>query len=170
MPYTVRHTIETDVATLWRLFFDQELARAMIREFGNAGSFEVVEERTDERGRLHRRIEVKSHVQLPSFLQKLVGDGGYTEIGTFDRALGKYSAECIPSLGADKFKTKFEVTARPIGDGARCEREITCENSVKVFGIGGMLEGLMEKVQREAHEQSAGFINNWLRANSNAPS
>jgi hypothetical protein len=164
MPYTVRHTIETDVATLWQLFFDQELARAMIREFGNAGSFEVLEERTDDQGRLHRRIEVKSNVQLPGFIAKFVGDGGYTEVGTFDRALGKYAAECIPSLGADKFKTKFEVTAHPIGDGTRCERQITCENAVKVFGIGGMLEGLMEKVQREAHEQSAGFINNWLRA------
>ena len=164
MGYSVKHVIETDVDGLWRLFFDVELAREMIKSFGSFGSFDVVEERKDELGRLHRRIECSSNIELPGFITKLVGDGSYTEIGCFDRAANKYSAQCIPKRGADKFSTSFEVTAHPLEGGVRCERHITTENVVKVFGIGGMLQGLIEKTQRDAHEQSATFINAWLRS------
>jgi hypothetical protein len=168
MSYTVSHTIDTDVDSLWRLFFDQELARAMLREFGNVGNFEIVEERVDERGLRHRRIECWSNVEIPAFAKKLVGDGAYTEIGCFDNVLKKYTAQCVPKHGADKFKTSFEITARPLGDGTRCERQITTENTVKVFGIGGMIESMLERTQREAHAQSAKFINGWIRSNLRA--
>ena len=62
MGYSVRHVIDTDVDELWRLFFDVELARAMLRELGNHASFEITEERVDETGLQHRRIECRSHV------------------------------------------------------------------------------------------------------------
>ena len=166
MGYSVTHVIDTDVDNLWRLFFDVELAYAMLKEFRVPSSFEIVEEREDEQGRLHRRIECFSHVELPGFVTKLVGDGSYTEIGCFDRTVKKYSAQCIPKRGADKFSSSFEVTALPIDGGTRCERHIVTENVVKVFGIGGMLQGMLERTQREAHEQSASFINTWLRSNA----
>jgi Protein of unknown function (DUF2505) len=168
MSYTVSHTINTDVDGLWRLFFDQEVARAMIKEFGNVGNFEVVEERVDELGLKHRRIECWSNVELPSFAKKLVGDGAYTEIGCFDAERKKYTAQCVPKHGADKFKTSFEVTALPLGDGSTCERQITTENTVKLFGLGGMIESLLERTQREAHAQSAKFLNDWIRSNLRA--
>jgi Protein of unknown function (DUF2505) len=162
MSYTVKHIIYIDVDGLWRLFFDLDVARAMLREFGNPGTFEILEERTDEQGLLHRRIECRSNVELPSFAKKLVGDGTYTEVGCFDGKLKRYSAECIPKVNADKFKTSFEITAHPLDGGRRCERQITTHNSIKVFGIGGMIEGLLERGQREAHDQSAKFVNKWI--------
>jgi Protein of unknown function (DUF2505) len=165
MSYTVKHIIDTDVEGFWRMFFDVEVARAMLREFGSPGTFEILEERTDEQGLLHRRIECRSNVELPSLAKKLVGDGTYTEVGCFDGngELKRYSAECIPKVNADKFKTSFEVVAHPIDGGKRVERHITTSNTVKVFGIGGMVEGLLERGQREAHEQSAKFANKWLQ-------
>jgi len=162
--YTVHHTIEADVDGFWQLFFDLDLARAMLREFGNAASFEVVEERVDEAGVRHRRIECTSNIEMPDFVKKLVGDGSYTEIGRYDAKLKKYTAQCVPKLGADKFQTQFEITARPMGDGKRCERQLVVENTVKVFGIGGMLEKLLERTQREAHAKAADFINGWIRS------
>jgi Protein of unknown function (DUF2505) len=168
MSYTVSHTIDTDVDGLWQLFFDQAVARAMIKELGDVGNFEVVEERVDERGLKHRRIECWSNVELPGFVKKLVGDGAYTEIGCFDTELKKYTAQCVPKHGADKFKTSFEVTALPLGDGKRCERQITTENTVKLFGLGGMIESLLERTQREAHAHSAKFLNDWIQANPRA--
>jgi hypothetical protein len=165
MSYTVKHIIDTDVEGFWRMFFDVEVARAMLREFGNPGSFEILEERTDDQGLLHRRIECRSNVDLPSLAKKLVGDGTYTEVGCFDSKQKRYSAECIPKVNADKFRTSFEVVVHPIDDGRRVERHITTHNTVKVFGIGGMVEGLLERGQRDAHEQSAKFANKWLKSN-----
>jgi hypothetical protein len=70
----------------------------------------------------------------------------------------------VPKLGSDKFKSSFEISARSIEDGKRCERQIVVENKVNLFGIGGMLERVLEHTQRDAHEQSAKFMNKWIRA------
>jgi hypothetical protein len=162
--YTVHHTIDADVDSFWQLFFDQDLARAMLRDFGNAATFEVVEDRVDSEGTRHRRIECTSNVELPDFVKKLVGDGSYTESGRYDSALKRYTAQCVPKLGADKFQTHFEITAEPVGDGTRCQRQLVVENTVKVFAIGSMLERLLERTQREAHAKAAEFINGWIRS------
>lgn len=162
MSTTATHTIDTDVDGFWHLFFDIDLARAMLADLGNVGGFDIVEERVDERGLRHRRIECWSNVELPDFIKKLIGDGSYTEVGSFDPVHKLYKAEVIPKRGADKFGSTFEVTAVPIEDGKRCERRVSTENKVKIFGIGGMLEGLLERTQREGHERSAKFINNWI--------
>jgi hypothetical protein len=55
-------------------------------------------------------------------------------------------------------------SARPIEDGKRCERLIVVENSIKLFGLGAMLERMLEHTQRDGHELSAKFINKWIRA------
>ena len=169
MGYSVSHVIDTDVDELWRLFFDVELARAMLRELGNHGSFEIVEERVDETGLQHRRIECRSNVELPDFLKKLVGDGSYTEVGRFDTQAKTYAAQCIPKLNAEKFGTSFEISALALGDG-RCARQIVTENTIKVFGIGGMIARVLEHTQRASHDESAKYLNDWLRAHPQTPS
>lgn len=165
MAYTVRHTIDTDVDTLWNLYFDEGLAREMLKSLGDVGGFEVVEDRLDEDGIKHRRVECWSNVELPSIAKKLIGDGAYTEIGAFDTRLKKYKAQCVPKQNADKFGTTFEVTLHPIDGGKRCEREIVVENKVTIFGIGGMVTTMLERVQRDSHEHSAKFLNEWLKSN-----
>ena len=170
MGYTVTHIIDTDVDGLWKLFFDVDLAHAMVREYNNMGSFEILEDHVDEHGIRRRRIECRSNVELPEFVKKLVGDGSYTEFGSFDTLQKKYSAYAVPKIGTEKFKTSFEMSARPIEDGSRCERTIVVENTIKVFGIGGMLARVLEHAQRDAHEQSAKFMNKWIQAQRVPPS
>jgi hypothetical protein len=162
MSYTVRHIIDTDVDTFWKLSFDQELARVMLQKLGNQGEFIMLEERV-EGPITHRRIEWRANSELPELAKKLVGDGTYTEIGRFDAAIKKYSADCVPKVGGEKFLTHFEITAEPVDGGARCERVITTENTIKVFGIGAMLAKLVERGQRDSHDEGAKFLNEWIR-------
>jgi len=161
--YSVSHIIETDVDTFWQLFFDQELAHALVEELGNAGSFEIAEDRTDDQGVRHRRIECLSNIELPDFVKKLMGDGSYTELGRFDSRAKIYSAQIVPKVGGSKLRVQFEITAQPIDDGRRCERRIVVENTVKVLAIGAMLEGLIERTQRDAHDKGAAFMNKWIQ-------
>jgi len=163
--YTVRHTIETDVDGFWKLFMDQDVSRAMMKDFGGGGSYDIVDERVDEHGAQLYRIEYAFNVPLPGFIKKLVGDGSYTEHGRYDPALKKYSARCVPKVNGDKMTTTFEITAVPLGSGERCERVIAVENTVKVFGVGGLIETFLERVQREAHGKAAEFTNRWIRSN-----
>jgi hypothetical protein len=138
----------------------------MLEEVGNVANFEIVEKTIAEDGTMHRRVECTTTVELPAMVKRVVGDGSYTEIGTFDSVHKNYSAHCVPKLGAERFSTRFEVSARPIGAGERCERVIVTENTIKVFGIGGVLESVLERFQREGHTRTAEFINAWLRRSS----
>lgn len=164
MRYSVSHVIETNVDELWRLFFDESLARAMLRDLGDPADFKIVEEHVDAQGLTHRRIECWSKVELPGFVTKLFGDGSYTEVGCWDAVNRKYSARCIPRHGSEKVGTQFEITASPLQDGKHCQRTITTQNTVKVFGIGGMIASMLERTQRAGHDHSAKFLNDWLRA------
>jgi hypothetical protein len=163
MSYTVRHIIETDIDSFWALTFDQEVARKLLQKLGNQGDFEVLEERI-EGAITHRRIEWRANSELPAFAKKLVGDGTYTEIGTYDAAAKKYTADCVPKLGGEKFLTRYEITAEAADGGSSCTRVITTENIIKVFGLGAMIAKMLEHAQRESHEQSAQFLNDWIRA------
>jgi hypothetical protein len=169
MSYTVRHEIETHIDAFWRIVFDQEIARTMLQGMGNPGGFRVLEERLDEHGVLHRRVDWWSNVELPGFAKKLVGDGSYTEVGRFDTQAKKYAAQCIPKLNAEKFGTSFEISVLALGDG-RCERQIVTENTIKVFGIGAMIARVLEHTQRASHDESAKYLNDWLRAHPQTPS
>lgn len=165
MAYSVRHTIETDVDSFWKLFLDMSVARAMLEDLGNPGNVEVVEERVDEGGAMHWLVEYTANVELPGFIKKLVGDGSYSEIGCFDTVRKTYSARCVPKVNAERFSTTFEISAQSVGDGTRCERVIAVENTVKVFGLGTVVESYLERVQRDAHTRSADFLNRWVRSN-----
>ena len=164
MGYTVTHKIETDVDGFWSAFLDPELGRAIADDLKEYAGFEVVEERRDEHGNLHRRVQCWTKIEIPAIAQKLVGDGKYAEVGFYDHAAKRYKAQYIPNMNSDKIRTDFVIHARPCTNGKHCERVIEVDNTVKVFGIGGILAGIMEKTQREVHTHSADFTNQWLRA------
>jgi hypothetical protein len=168
MAYTVTHKIETDVEGFWKAFLDPELMSAIAEDLKEYAGFEVVEERRDEQGNVHRRVNCWTKFEIPAIAQKLVGDGKYAEVGIFDNAQKRYKGQYLPNKSAEKIRTDFVIYARPIGDGTHCERVIETDNVVKVFGIGGVLASLMERTQREGHDHSAEFTNKWLRANGRA--
>jgi hypothetical protein len=163
MLHTLTHTIETDVASYWKLVFDHEFNHAMHRHFGSV--CQSIEESTDAAGILHRHLEYVPQIEIPELAKKLVGDGACKEIGRFDRAASTYLAETTPKNGGDKFLVKTEIRVEPAGD-ARCERVVVMENIVKVFAIGSMLEKLLEQPQRDAQARVVDFIHAWLREKS----
>jgi hypothetical protein len=164
MAFTVTHTIETDVDGFWNAFLDPELGRALADDLKEYAGFEVIEERRDAQGNYHRRIQCWTKFEIPSIAQKFVGDGKYAEVGFFDNVTKRYKAQYLPNMNSDKIRTDYVLYARPLGDGKHCERVIEMENTVKIFGIGGMLANMLERTQREAHDHSAEFTNKWLRA------
>ncbi|HVZ31105.1 MAG TPA: DUF2505 family protein [Polyangiaceae bacterium] len=161
MPYTMRHTIETDVDKFWQLYFDTELNQALFGDLLNYSAYEVVEERIDDQGVVHRRVEYTPSLEVPAVARKLVGDGGYSEIGRYVPGV-KYAAQWVPRRGADKFTTRFELWAEPSGQKC-CERVMVVENTVRVFGISSVIARLTEQSQRDVLGKVADFINGWIQ-------
>lgn len=164
MRYTIKHTIETDVDTFWNtLFFDAEFNRALFVEGLHFTHYQVLEETREPSGVVRKRVEATPKIELPAPARKIFGDtAGYTEVGRYDPAAKKYFVEVIPKVAADKIKTTTEIWAEARGD-KRCERLVLVENNVKVFGLGGLLEGFIEQQTRDTYAKAAEFTNRWIR-------
>jgi hypothetical protein len=165
--YTIKHTIETDADTFWdQLFFDAEFNRALFLEGLGFTTYLVLEDSRDPDGTVRKRVECTPKIELPAPARKIFGDSaGYTEIGRFDPAARKYHAEAIPKakVAADKVKTTTELWTEPRGD-KRCERLVQVDNTVKVFGLGTLIEGFIEQQTRDQYAKAAEFTNQWIRA------
>jgi hypothetical protein len=162
--YTIKHTIETDVDTFWtKLFFDADFMRAMFVEGMHFITYNVLEDVHEPNGVVRKRLECTPKIELPAPARKIFGDtAGYTEIGRYDPAQKKYFADVVPKVAADKIKTTSETWVEPRGD-KRCERLVMVDNTVKVFGLGTILEGFIEQQTRDQYAKSAEFTNRWIR-------
>jgi hypothetical protein len=162
--YTIKNFIDTDVDTFWKeLFFNAEFNRTLFMDYLHFKSYAVVEDRKDPDGVVHRRIQATPNVELPVAAQKILGgNAGYTEIGRYDPAQRKYFIEAIPNMGADRVKTKCELWVEPRGE-KRCERVVTVDNTVRVFGLGTLIEGYIEQQARDSYGRAAEFTNRWIR-------
>lgn len=161
MLFEMRHTIETDARNFWALFFDPAFNSALTRHHGAESV--ILEERTDARGLLHRRVEHRVPLKLPAFAKRLFGDGSCIEVGTYDATALKYSAQIVPKRGGELFRITAEAHTEPL-EGVRCERVLRMENIVSIRGIGRAMEKLLESQQREAQTRLVDFVNDYLRA------
>lgn len=164
MRYTIKHTIETDVDTFWtKLFFDADFTRAMFVEGLHFITYNVLEEVRSPNGVISKLVECAPKIELPAPARKIFGNtAGYTEIGRYDPTQRKYFADVVPKVAADKIKTTSETWVEPRGD-KRCERLVTVDTTVKVFGLGTILEGFIEQQTRDQYAKAAEFTNRWIR-------
>jgi hypothetical protein len=162
--YTIKHTIETDAETyLGKLLFDAEFNRSLFLDYLGFTTWRIVEDNIDPDGTRHRKVESTPKVELPAAARKIFGDSvGYTEVGRWDPKDKKYYVQVFPNVAGDKIKTTSEVWVEPTGD-KRCERVVSVDNSVKVFGIGGLIEGIVEQQTRDLYAKAAEYTNRWIR-------
>lgn len=164
MNYTIKHTLEIGVDTFWKdLFFDPEFNRAFCVDFLEFTTYDVLEQRSEPDGTVHRRVDCTPKVDLPAPVRKLFGDSvGFVEVGRFDPAKQKYFMEAVPHVGAERVKTTSELWVEAAGD-KRCERIVNVHNSVKAFGVGTLIEAYIQQQTRDLYEYSADFANRWIR-------
>ena len=164
MRYTIKNLIETDVDTFWnKVFFDADFNRGLFVDCLGFTTYNVLEDRKEADGSVHKRVECVPKVELPAAARKIFGQGmGYTEVGHFDPKTRKYSVDVLPNVAADKIKTKSEIWVEARGD-KRCERIVTVDNTVKVFGLGTVLEGFIEQQTRDSYNRGAEFTNRFIK-------
>jgi hypothetical protein len=154
---TVTTTIDCDVDTFWKTFFDRDFNQKLYSEGLGFKRFEIVE--MSDSG---RRVKGVPKVNAPGPVAKLLGDSfGYEEAGTLDKASNTYRWKMTPNTMGDKLFTSGSVKIEPAGDGkVRRTSEATIE--AKVFGLGGVLESTAEGEIRQSFEREAAFMNRWF--------
>jgi len=161
--YTIRHIFNTSEDTFWdKVFFDTEYNETLFRKHLGFQQYQLLALDTRPDGSVERKVLGVPNVEIPAAARKFLGDtAGYTELGRFDPKTKRFTADVIPKVGADTIKTKVTMWVEPRGE-RRIARLCEVDNTVKVFGLGKMLEGFIEKQTRASYDAAAEFTNRWL--------
>ncbi|MDP3276170.1 MAG: DUF2505 domain-containing protein [Deltaproteobacteria bacterium] len=160
--FTVRHTIECNAETFWKLFFDKTFNEELFRKHLGFSQFDIVEHRETD-SQIIRKVRGTPKVDLPGPIAKLMGSNfSYTEEGTFEKSSKRWRWKMTPSTLADKLRNEGTVTLEPAGEN-KVTRVAEIIAEAKVFGLGGMIESTTEKQLRDGWDKSATFFNTWIR-------
>lgn len=164
MRFTIKHIFETDVDTFWnKVFFDEAYNRALCVDHLKFRLFNTLDLKRESNGVITRRTENGPPAEVPKMVAKVLGDTvNYVEEGRFDPTSKKWSFSIIPAMAANKIQSVGELWVEPRGD-KRIERIIQIDLQVKIFGIGSMVEQLIEKQSREMYGKAADYTNKWIR-------
>jgi hypothetical protein len=164
MQFTIRHTIDTDADTFWdRIFFDEEFNRALCADYLRFEVFRVLSFNREDSGVITRRIENQPRAEIPRVVKKALGDStGFVEEGRFDPERRRWVFRVIPHVASSKIQTTGELWVEERGE-KKAERVVTVDNRVKVFGVGRLVEELIEKQTRDNYDKAAAFTNRWIR-------
>jgi Protein of unknown function (DUF2505) len=161
--FTVTHTINCNVETFWKTFFDKDFNTRLYVETLGFPAYETVSQ-TDDETTVTRKVAAQPKMEVPGAVAKLIGSNfRYTEEGSMKKSEGVWRWKLTPSTLADKLFTSGTVRVEAAGtDKARRIAEISIE--AKIFAVGGLLESTTEKQMREGWDKSAAFMNKYLES------
>ena len=156
--FTLTHELHCDVDTFWKTFFDKDFNTKMFKEGLAFPSYDVLDQKDGDK-EITRRAKVTPKMDVPGPVAKVLGGSfSYTEEGTFDKAAKIWRWKTTPSSMAEKVKSTGTVRVEPLGDG-KCRRICDFELEGKIFGLGGIIEGALEKNLRSGWDKSAEWMN-----------
>lgn len=163
MRYVITHSIDTDEQTFWDLFFDDEFNDALFIGHLKFKAHRVLSFERQPDGRITKRTEAAPAVELPSTVKKVVGDvTSYVEAGEFDPSTRRYTVDVTPGAAADKVKTRVQIWVEARGD-KRVDRYVEVDNTVRIFGVGKVVEKFIEQQTRDTYTHVAEFTNRWIK-------
>lgn len=161
MRATIRHEYDCSAEVYWgELFFDPEYTERVYLDGLRFSKFAMTDTAQAD-GSTDRRLHVTPRLDAPRPVRALIGDAlSYEERGRY--VDGRYTAHIVPSRLADKLGLRLEQTVEALGDD-RCARTVICEIDVRIFGLGRVFEGFIERTYRENYGLAADYTNRvWL--------
>jgi hypothetical protein len=155
---TAKYTMDGEVDAFWALFFDEEVNRRLYLDKLGFHEFEVLEKSPEK-----RVIRVVPKLDVPGPLKKLLGDRfAYEEHGTFDKQKSIWRWKTIPNTLRDKMTNEGTVVVEA-AEAGKCIRRDEAKVEAKVFGLGSLIEGTVEKEVQAAWKKAADFFNAELK-------
>ncbi len=161
----IEHTLECSEDTFWQLFLDEKYNQALFSGYLKFPLWRVASS-VDGDKELKRVIEVEPYVaDLPATIKKVVGDNiRYREEGRLDKEKRRYYVEVVPARMADKIFVKGEQYTEP-APGGFTKRIFLAEITVKIFGLGGLMEKRVAADLQRSYELGAKFTNRYVKEN-----
>ena len=165
--FTLRDTFHTDETTYWeKIFFNPAYNEQLYLKELHFLAYSLVDKKDDADGSFTKRTNISPPMDAPAVVKKVIGDSiSYIEEGRFDAKTRRWSYKMLPSKMADKFTSKGELWVEKKGDKI-IERVCTVEIAASVFGVGGVIEGFIEKQTRDSYKVVATFTEKFIRDNN----
>lgn len=158
------HTIPMSAELFWQHIHDPRY-EAMVGRVANLDEYATLERR-DEPDAIYRKIKVVPQIpaQFQAILSKVAAsvDKNYTEEQW--RSKSRKAIRWKISLGVlgDKARFEGEVRIEPINTTS-CKRILDGDITVKIFGVGGLIEKAIVSQTVEAYGKSAAVAGDYAR-------
>jgi hypothetical protein len=160
--FTMTHEIDCSVETFWKIFFDPEYNTTLFKDELRFPKWVILEYKESDT-EIFRKIDGQPRMDAPAVVAKALGPSfGYVEDGTFDKKTEIFRFKMKTSVMSDKLTNFGSVRVEKIGD-KRCRRVVEITAEAKVFGIGGVIEKVLENSFRTGWQHSAEFIGKWVK-------
>lgn len=161
MKFTVREKINCSAAEFWETFASDEYVHAATKAAGSL-SCEVVDHDGAPPAAFSRTVQMVNPVDAPGPAKKLLGDTQtVTDSGAYDPAGGRWTYTVRPSTMGDKIKIRGTITLEERADGT-VDKVNELDVSVKIFGLGTMIEKVIEAQTRRSESRNAEAMNHLL--------
>lgn len=168
MNVRITNVFHVSPALFWqRLFFDREYNRGLYRALGFV-QYEVESLESSADGRVRRVLRAVPPINAPNIVRKkLEGRLFYREDGTYDPRTGLWTFKIVPSVAAESAKISGVLRAEPDPAGMRHICDLSAQ--VSAFGLGALLERVIEKNTRDSYRLTAQFTNDYVTRADFAP-
>jgi len=160
--FQVTHILSVTPATFWgQLFFDRVYNEQLYQALGFANMQVLsLEEQAD--GVVRRVLRAEPPLHVPAVLKaKLQGKIFYTEDGSYDPARQIWVFRSIPSVVPDQVSITGRIQLSPHDKGAL--HEVDVEARVTAWGVGALIERVIERNTRDSLAVTTQFIDRWAR-------
>ena len=158
---TIEHVLQTTEERFWSdVFGSEDFNRALyIDHLGFGYELESWDPSDGS-----RRARIWPVTNVPKTLSNLIGgEISFVEDGVYDEAAGHYDFHIIPSRLSERIDVRGRVETAPLADRT-CQRTVTLDIEVRMFGVGSVMEAFLAKSTREQYGKNAAFINEYLAA------
>jgi len=164
----IRHVFPCPEDTFWEEIFDNaEFDTELFVETLKFPAYEVLNRTVDDDGVMKRDVRTVPASDAPAVVKKALGDNvSYIEHGTYDPKKRRYRFDIEPNRLRNKIDITGEMWSEPIGDGDEMHRCVRIEVSVKIFGVGRIVESFIADSMRDNYEKAAAFTTEWLEKKS----
>ncbi len=161
MKFHVANVVRVAPATFWdQLFFDQAYNQSLYVALGFANMHVLSLDR--QPATITRSLRAEPPLHAPAVIKRrLEGKFFYTERGEFDRVSKRWTFESIPSVLADQVSIRGTIELLPHAHGA--EHCVDIEARVTAWGIGSLIERVIERNTRESFATTISFTEQWVQ-------
>ena len=159
-----KYRLAVGAASFWqKLYLDTEYLHGLHLQGMDCEDFTIQKKQGTVENGFQLELYSKPKLSIPSALRRVLGKSvSYVEHGEYSPQTNKYTFRMVPSVLPKKILISGVCWIVPVDDN-HVDRFLELEFSVKMFGVGKLLEGFIAQSNLDNQEKAIQFTKKWLQ-------